>query len=612
MKEKLKTKLDYPEGTTLFDVRYYKKPECFELVYYNPITNQLEVDYHEAIVDIWFLKEEYRTNKYQIAWTDMDKCYPVFCKPSQIPRMIAENIGGEWAELYNQSKNQGIYELSDYELKARMCECPWVFKADFEPDVYFRLKWMQKYGADADVSNVTFGLVDIEVDVLDRTIDPKDIYSAPQPINAVSIILPHVKICALLVLGPRPRHLLHEKFHSLLEKQEKEFTWLTQNLFEFEQMIVDSDPDNKKYLEGFDIRVHIFDFKDEINLIKTVFDYINKYRPMFTMSWNAKFDDNYLMQRIYYLGYDPHDIIIPSEFRTKMLYYKEDSSGKKGNNDKKRSFSVKNSKDWFFTSTYSIYICQMRLFAAIRKSQQERRSYSLSAVGKDIAKIDKLTNTKSGSFREFAYTDFIKFLLYNIRDVVVQMAIELNCHDCQALVSRSYMYATQYSKCFQETHIVRNTREYFFETEGYVQACKLLVDPGIDTAYKGAFVAPTEKNAPTGYVLNGKKMNNIMYGVLDADAKAYYPSSKMGGNQDPMSLLYKEKIDNAVFIEGQCVNKSLNQEYYWYDSKGKPHPEDMTGPIMNSYKNGNEMSLLHNWFNLPSISEYFQYIESML
>jgi hypothetical protein len=309
------------------------------------------------------------------------------------------------------------------------------------------------------------------------------------------------------------------------------------------------------------------------------------------------------MNRIAYLGYDPKDFMIPKDFKTDRLYYAEDKSN---------NFSLKNSRDWFHTSTYTVYICQMRLFAMIRKSQSERRSYGLSSVGKDLAGIDKLTQTKSGSFRQFAYTDFLKFILYNVRDVVVQLAIELAAADFQSLVGRSYMFATQYSKCFQETHIVRNIREFIFEDEGYVQACKLIVDPNIDTAFKGAFVAPTIHNSPTGQILNGKKINNIMFGVLDADAASYYPSTKMAMNMDPMSLLFKCKINNRVFTNNQCVNHSFNQEYVWHDSKNKPHDEDMTGPIINSYKNGNEMSVLSNWFNVPSVSEIFEELDAML
>lgn len=589
--------LDYPEGSILFDVRYCKNPESFEVIYLDPITKQLEVKYEEPVVEIWFLKEENRTNRYQIPQVEIDKCYPVCCKVSQIPKTIAINVGGEYQKFYEENKDSVDRKvLVDY-----MNRCPWVFKSDFQPDVYFRLRWLQKYGDQIDVSQVTYGFVDIECDVLDNTIDPKDIHDVAQPINAVTIILPHVKICAVLILGPRPKYALHPKFHQLLQKQEVEFNWLIDHQEEFKQMIVEEDEDNKKYLQGFDIRLHIFDYEDEIKLIKTVFDYINKYRPMFCLSWNAKFDDNYLMNRIVRLGYNPREFIIPQAFKSTTLFYKEDPVSK----------SVKTSKDWFFSSTYSVYICQMRLFAAIRKSKAERRSYSLSSVGKDIAKIDKLTQTKSGKFREFAYTDFLKFILYNVRDVVVQYAIELKANDCQSLVARSYMFATQYSKCFQETHIVRNIREFIFEDEGYVQSNRLIIDPNIDTAYKGAYVAPTVHNAPTGLILNGKRINKIMYGVLDADATAYYPSTKMGMNMDPMSLIYKCKIDNQVFVS-QCVNHSFNQEYLWYDSKNKPHQEDMTGPIINSYKNGNELSVMSNWFNLPTISSYFEYLDAQL
>ena len=37
--------LDYPEGTLLVDVRYYSYPEKFEVVFFNPITNTLDVKY---------------------------------------------------------------------------------------------------------------------------------------------------------------------------------------------------------------------------------------------------------------------------------------------------------------------------------------------------------------------------------------------------------------------------------------------------------------------------------------------------------------------------------------------------------------------------------------
>ena len=589
--------LKYSADTMLFDVRYYRKPECFEVIIWDPITKQLEVKYEEPIIDIWILKPEFRVNDYQVTQIDMAKCEPFYCKPSQVSAVIAQEIGGQWADIYMDARN----EMSQNELQRKMCECPWVFAADFDPVVYFRLRWIAQYGKQIDLTKVTSGYLDIECDVIDRPMDMKDINYSPHPINAITIILPHVKICALLVLGPRPKHKIDQKFWSLLAKQEEDYKWLLSHMDEFKRMIREDDPDNKKYLEGYDIRVHCFEFDDEIKMIKTTFDYINKYRPMFLESWNAKFDHPRLWHRIEYLGYDPKDIMIPKEFKTDRIFYQEDQSG---------NFQMKNSRDFFHTSTYSVYTCQMRRFAAIRKSQQERRSYSLESVGSDMCNIHKLTDTKSGAFRTFAYTDLIPFLLYNVRDVVVQLAIGEKSGDARTLVSRSFNFLTPYPKCFQETHIVRNTREYYYRTFAKkVQANRLLVDPGTDSSFKGAYVAPPEKNAPTGLVLNGKRHNNIIYGSLDADAASYYPSTKMGMNMDPMSLLYKCIINNQVFIDGKCKNHSMCQEYYWYDTKKRAHAEDLTGPIINAFKNKNVFSLMNNWFNLPTVTDYFAYLD---
>jgi hypothetical protein len=38
----------------------------------------------------------------------------------------------------------------------------------------------------------------------------------------------------------------------------------------------------------------------------------------------------------------------------------------------------------------------------------------------------------------------------------------------------------------------------------------------------------------------------------------------------------------------------------------------MTGPIVNSYKNGNELSLMSNWFGEPTISEIFEELDARL
>ncbi len=595
--------VEYPEGSLLVDVRYYKRsqnnPECFEVIIWNSNTKRLEVYYEEPIIDIWFLNNEKRTNQYQISQAPIEDCYKIYCKPSQVTKMIAENIGGEYKEFYEKNKDVIFQDA----FKDHMLKCPWVFKADFLPDVYYRLNWAWKYGNKADIGHVEVGFLDIECDVIDKTIDLKNHYDVTQPVNAVTLILPAQKIVAVFALGPRPKYKLHSKFHQLLEKQGEDWDWLNTHQEEFKRMIIEDDVDNKMYIGDFDIRLHLFPFEREIDMIKTVFDYINKYRPWFCLSWNAEFDDNYLTNRIAYLGYDPVDIMVPDEFITKKIYYKE---------NKDPNVTPESSKDWFYCSTWTQYMCQMKNYALTRKSQQKKRSMKLTDIGKDEAGIQKINVAEEGTFREAAYTNLILFLLYNIRDVVVQYAIDVNTMDTAAFYARSYNFCTQYSKCYQETHIVRNCREYFYEKIGFVQACALEVDKNADSHYKGAYVADPLKNKPTGLYLNGRNTNNFIFVAFDADAKSYYPSSKMGTNQDPMTLLYKMVIDNDQYRFRNIPNKSLNQEYFWYDSNNKPHDEDMAGPIINSYKNGNIMSMCYSWMNVPSISELFEYVDANL
>ena len=594
---------EYPEGSLLVDCRYYKRtsdnPECFEVIIWNSLTERLEVYYEDPIIDIWFLQKEKRTNKYQIAQARKEDCYKVLCKPSQVIKKIAEEIGGEYEDFYNKNKDVIFQDA----VKNYMLKCPWVFKADFLPDVHYRLNWAWKHGNKADLSHVEVAFLDIEVDVIDKTLDMKNHMDVTQPINAVTLILPAQKITAVFALGPRPKYKLHSKFHDLLEKQEKDWEWLCTHQEEFKRKIIEEDKDNAEYIGDHDIRLHLFSFDREIDMIKTIFDYLHKYRPWFCLSWNAEFDDNYLVNRMAYLGYDPRDIIIPKEFWTNKIYYKE---------NKDPNVTPESSKDWFYCSMFTQLMCQMKNYALTRKSQQKKRSFALTEIGKDEAGIQKLDAAEDDEFRKAAYVDLLHFLLYNVRDVVVQFAIDVNTMDTASFYGRSYNFCTQYSKCYQETHIVRNSREYFYELTGFVQACALEVDKNADSHYKGAYVAEPAKNKPTGLYLNGRNTNNFIIAAFDADAKSYYPSSKMGTNQDPMTLLYKLVFDNDIFRYRKVLNKSMNQEYIWYDSEGNPHEEDMAGPIINSYKNGNIMSVCYSWMEAPSISELFEYVDANL
>lgn len=649
----------FPEGCVLFDVRYRKHPhESFEVVYLDPDTKKLQVKYIPAIVDIWFTKPEYRyvldgfcvdpyfRNKmrnqhkpddaYQMPQIELKKAYRVFCKVSQIPKMIYQHAGKAkmysedgshlidktYAEFYEEN-SEGLYSFGVF--NKRMCQNPWSFKADFQPDSYFRIAWLHEFSDSCDVSQVTCGFIDIEVDVLDGHVDLSDPNDVRQPVSVVTSIYKNTKKVYVDILQPRPKNMIDERFHGYLEKQQIEYDWIKSHQDEFISMLygnpstndcpveIDTDKENLKYLNdgGYDIKLLFWETNDKTNfqraealLINSVYEHVYENRPMFMFAWNAPFDFNYLPNRAQWLGYDLINIVVPMEFESREYHFEKD----RGEN----TFDMKNNRDWFYSSTYTQYLCQERLYAGVRKSQSEEPSYRLTAIGDKVAGIRKLTDTKSGRFDEFSYTDYIKYILYNVRDVVIQLAIESKVNDAQTLYSRSYMFSTAYSKCFQETHIVRNSKEQLFEEFQFVMSNKTVVDKTIDGSFQGAYVADPAKNKPTGLVSSGRAYNCIIYGASDLDAAAMYPNQKMAYNKDKLSLIYKCKIDNDLFRNGICYNKSYNQTYEWKDSKNRLHQSDMCGPIFNSFKNHNYMSLCSNWFNLPLITDMVQSVRKDL
>lgn len=640
---------EFPEGSILFDVRYRKHPsEAFEVVYLDPETKRLEVKYIPAIVDIWFTRKDYRyvlegfcvdqyfrdkmreqhkpDDAYQMPQIELKKAYRVFCKYSQIPKLIYEHAGD--AKMYSEDGSMLIDETYKeyYEknvdkmhlsfVRARMCQNPWSFKADFQPDSYFRIRWLHEFGDHCDVSKVSCGFIDIEIDIIDRQVDLSNPNDNSQPVSVVTSIYKHDKKVYVDILQPRPKHMIDPQFHELLERQQKEYDWVKSHQEEFIRMIygepstpdcpvdIDADKENLKYLkdDGYSVELLFWEMSEKCSferaealLINSVYEHANKHRPMFVFAWNAPFDFNYLPNRAQWIGFDKLNIVVPPQFQSREYYFKKDRGEK--------NFQMKNNKDWFFSSTYSQYLCQERLYAGIRKSLSEEPSYRLTAIGEKVAGIRKLTDSKSGKFSEFLYTDFIKFLLYNIRDVVIQLAIETKVNDAQTLYSRAYMFATGYAKCFQETHIVRNSKDQLFEEFGFVMSNKAVVDRSVDGAFQGAYVADPALNNPTGLVSSGHAFNCIIYGASDLDAAAMYPNQKMAYNKDKLSLLYKCKIDIDVFRNGICYNKSYNQKYTWKDKDGDTHPTDMCGPLFNSFKNHNYMSMCSNWLGLPLITD---------
>jgi len=155
------------------------------------------------------------------------------------------------------------------------------------------------------------------------------------------------------------------------------------------------------------------------NLIADVFRLINDKKPDFCDIWNMRFDIPYIIGRCEHLGFDPISIICHPDIEPKQCYFVKDT----------RFFDLEKQWDQFFCSSYTQYECQMRIYANIRKSEHKLKSHKLNDVAEKELKDKKVEYASSTNIVNFPYVDWMKFLLYNLKDVLLIRQIEKHTND---------------------------------------------------------------------------------------------------------------------------------------------------------------------------------------
>lgn len=217
----------------------------------------------------------------------------------------------------------------------------------------------------------------------------------------------------------------------------------------------------------------------------------------------------------------------------------------------------------------------------------------------------------------------MRFIKYNIKDVLLQTGIERKTNDVLTYYMRSHSNLTPYSKIFKETHLLRNVREMYFNEQGWVQGNNINIidrddsdaleksfysndddeDDGNESTFKGAINADPVWNANVGMKIMGVRSNNVHQNSMDYDMGGFYPSIKIASNMDPITLLYKASFINDDFISGEFRNRSLNQQYVEKDKNGNIRKLDLTGEAVNTYASKNILTFGYNYLNLPSVTE---------
>lgn len=245
----------------------------------------------------------------------------------------------------------------------------------------------------------------------------------------------------------------------------------------------------------------------------------------------------------------------------------------------------------------------------------------------------KVEYKEETDIKHFPYYDWIRFLKYNCKDSMLQYGIERKVKDLDGFYMRSMSNRTPYNKIYRETHLLRNVREYYFEQQGWVQSNNINTidaleedefskvegisdseeDDDNETSFKGAINAEPTMNDYVGEPIFGNvKSNNLFMNAVDFDMGAFYPSSKIASNMDPLTLLFKAALVNDEFISGEFTNRSLNQAYEEKDKYGKTRKLDITGELVNTYASGNFLTFARNYLNMPDPAELEKEVERIM
>jgi hypothetical protein len=356
-----------------------------------------------------------------------------------------------------------------------------------------------------------------------------------------------------------------------------------------------------------DMEYNFYFYKDEAKMIVHYFELVNQLKLDFLEFWNISFDIPYLIQRCKSLGLDPAEVMCPKEFPSKECWFKEDRT----------HFDIKNKTDFFHITSYTIYSDQMRNYAAIRKGQSELRNFRLNYIAEKEIGDSKLNYSDNGNIKTVSYNNYLMYILYNIKDVLLQKGIEEKTSDLMTYYMGSYENITPYENEFKQTEVLRNVQYMFYDQEDMVPGenvnsmnYKSSDEDEEESSFEGALVGNPNLKSKNGAEIYGHPTNSVFNFNIDMDMKAFYPNTNIENNIDPSTLLFKAFINADQF---ECRGGNLYYHGITDVQLVKKNDDSFTGDIakevIDNFQTGNILSTSKKWLNLPSVNDIYEELE---
>ena len=593
----------------LLDVQYVKanrKNGTKDYLYL--IWKDMDTDekYMQAIeepkMDIYFEKPEFRNHLYNKNYATIDTVEKKTVTYKDIIYEIANDMGDR-----GKQKIQDCFTTRNYKGLKEFMMYPYVYGADYDIRTWYRYQWMKYFDNDKP-KNLSIGFLDIEVDTLESTGFPNPVFD---PIDLVTFIDITHNNSYTFILVNRKCNSNDEVKKDLYKTRHETEEYYLNNIEELKRET------HEKFDESYPDMVYNFYFyKDEIKMLSHLFQLINQLKLDFVGVWNISFDIPYIINRIETLGYDPKEIMCNPDFPVKECYFKKDTI----------NFAVKNKSDFFKISSYTVFFDQMIVYAAIRKGQQELRSNKLTYIAKREIGDEKLDYSEEGSLKTLGYRNWLMYVLYNIKDVLLQKGIEERTTDVYTYYFTSYQNITPYENEFKQTVKLRNVQYLFYLDNGMIpgQNVNAILYNGKDnkekddedeedSKFEGALVGNPLLIDNFGMKLFNHKSNNIFRYSIDMDMTAFYPSTIFEMNIDPSTLIFKMILPCDQYdVRGGDIKFNGITDFQLVEENNDSFSDDVAKEVIDNFQTGDYITTGNKWLNLPSASEIYTELKKKL
>ena len=435
----------------------------------------------------YITKTQYRDHTYKKEFEDINKLEEFKCKDSELRERLANALGCGYRRYV------GLRDL---------CSSPYVYGADIDTETLIKQAYL-KIQPEGKSAKITVGAFDIETEVYGEGrinvitfIHEREIYTVALK-ESCKIYSASDNILDIDV-NVRPRQATYEECLSVVNSVIGEE--LTKNKFTLHLELVDS----------------------ELELLQTIFKHIHECKTDIVGIWNILFDIPKILERLNVLGVDPREIFCPPNLpkRYCVCEFKEDINP--------NAEHMVDKWHWFSCTGYTQFIDSMCLYGRLRKVDGKDISYSLDYISNKELGQGKLHLGEITNHRWSQTYDFLRYIAYNINDVLIMQLMEFKNHDIDSLIGLSdCSLLKNFSK---QTVMVRDGDYVYAKENGHIPASagvSMYTEWDSEMPKAGGTVLPPEKAVGTrACVMQGTSgRTQVSLFVNDLDESSMYPSA---------------------------------------------------------------------------------------